>query len=58
MSILCSAADTVNSSRWFIMLNVSMLTMFLHLSKFGLGSVADFFNTRAKASILAKYAPC
>ena len=52
MSISCSAADVVSSVNWFIvfkllMLNVVMLTMFVHQSNFGLGlsSVSDFSKT-------------
>ena len=42
------------------MLNVGMLTMFLHLSNFGLGlnNVADFFNTGARAPTSAECTPC
>ena len=48
ISILCSAADAVSLGSWFIAfkvlkLNVAILTMFLHLSNLGLGSVANFF---------------
>ena len=35
-----------------------MLTVFLHLSELGLGSIADFFNTGAKAPTSTERAPC
>ena len=61
--ILCSAADAVTSSSWFIVfhvltLNITMLAMFLHLSKLGLGSVADFQNTKARAPTTAECTSC
>ena len=63
MFILCSAADNVSSDNWFIVfkvvtLNADMLAMFLHLSKLGLGSVADFSNTGTRAPTSAEHTPC
>ena len=68
MSILCLSADVVGLGNWFTLskfptLNVAVLTMLLHLSKFGLGlsldvgSVADILNTGAMASTSAEHAP-
>ena len=64
-TILCSAANTVNSGNWFtqfkvLTLNVAMLTMFLHLNNFGLGltSIADFSNPKARAPTSAEHIPC
>ena len=58
VSISCSAANAVTSKSWFMVfkvltLNVMILTMLLHLVKFGLGlgSIADFSNTGARAPI-------
>ena len=55
MSIAYSAANAVHSDHWFdafkvLILNVAMLTMFLHLNNFGLGlaSLADFLNSGAR----------
>ena len=57
--IMSLAAEAVCSGKWFIvfkvlMLNVAML-MFLHLNKLGLGSVAGFLNTGARAQSSAKH---
>ena len=46
MSISCLADDAVLSGSWFIqfkvlMLNIAMSTIFLHLSKLSLSSVAE-----------------
>ena len=59
MFILCLTADAANLGSWFIMfkvltLIVTMLTMFLHLSKLNLSSVADFSKTEARTSISAE----
>ena len=58
MSILCSTVNTVSSGSWFIVfkvltLKVTMLKMILHLSKFGLDSVADFSIVEARVLALA-----
>ena len=67
MFILCPAADAVRSGNWFTLfkvlkLNVTLWTVFLHLSNFGfglsLGSVADFSNTRTRALISVEPALC
>ena len=68
MSILCSAADILSSGNQFtlfkvLMLNVSVLIMFLHLSNFGqtkitFGSVSDFQNTEARAQSPAECVSC
>ena len=62
MYILCSAKDAVSSGNWPILfkvltLNSPMYTVFLHLINFGLGSVADFSNMRARALTSAERAP-
>ena len=62
MSILDLVVDAVNSGNWFIVfevltLNVTMLTMLLHLSKFCLGS-SNFPNTAARDPASAEYALC
>ena len=61
MSVLCSAADALQSGNWFtvfkvLRLNAIMLTMFLNLSNFGwsLSSVADYSNTGTRAPTLAE----
>ena len=41
-----------------LMLNVAMLKMLVHLSKFGLGYVADFSNTGARVVTLVEHTPC
>ena len=65
MSILCTVVDAVSLANIFtvlkvLMLNVTMLTMLLHLSNFalGLGSVTDFSNTRARAQTSAEHTSC
>ena len=65
VSILCSATDNVCSSNWFTMfkvltLSITMLTMSLYLNNFclGLGSVADFLNTEARAPTSIECTPC
>ena len=63
LSILCSTADAVSSSRWPILfkvltLNVAICIVCLHFSSFYcLSSAADFLNTEARAATLAGRAP-
>ena len=61
MSILCLTTDAVSSGICFtefklLPLNVSMLTMFLHLSNFTLGLIflADFSNTETRTPTSAE----
>ena len=63
MSILCSAADTVNFGNWpmlfkLLILSVAMCTVRLHLCYFCLSSVAHFSNTGARVSTSAERDPC
>ena len=65
MSLLYSAEDATSSGNWLtlfkdLMLNVTMLTMFLHLSNFGLGlsCAVDFSNIGTRYPIWAERAPC
>ena len=65
ISILYSAVDDINLGNWFtvfkvLMLNVPMLTIFLHQSKFSLGliSVADFSNIGTRAPNSTECTPC
>ena len=49
MSIIFSVVPAVSSGSWFIALRiltlyVAMMKFFLHVSRFGLGFVADFSN--------------
>ena len=63
MSILCSTADAISSGSCPILfkvltLNVTICIVCLHFSSFcGLSSVADFFNTEARAPTSAGRAP-
>ena len=62
MSVLWSDADAVRSGSLFILfkvqtLKVTILTMFLHLSKLGLGSVTAFFKHWSQGSNLSKIYP-
>ena len=63
MSILGSTADAVSLGSWFIVfkvltLKVAMLTIFLHLSKLGLGFVADFSNVGTSVPTSVEHTPC
>ena len=63
MSILCSTADAIHSGSCPILfkvltLNVAICSVCFHLSSFcRLSSVADFFNTEARAPTSARRAP-
>ena len=60
--IFYTVEDALSLGSRFIMfhvltLKVALLTMLLQLSKFGLGSEADFSNTEARASTSSKCPP-
>ena len=58
MSILYTAAGNWFTLFKVLTFNVTMLTVFLHLSNFvlSLSSVADFFNNEARVPTSAEYA--
>ena len=56
------SSDSISSNCWFIVFKIlvlkdAMLTMFLHISKLGSGSVADFSNTGTRAPTSAECTP-
>ena len=63
MSIFCLAVDAESLSSRFIVFNVlrlkvTMLVILLYVSKFGLDSLADFFNTGARVLTSAECTHC